>query len=73
MGWCPTHKYTLRGVVSEPNKIFLRKREQALMEMEDDSPPVEQWIKLWTMADSDNAVLHQVSRVATITEQRFNH
>lgn len=61
VGWYPTHKYTLRGVVSEPNRIFLRKREQVLMEMEDNSPPAEQWIKMWTMADSDNAVLHQVS------------
>ncbi|KAM7209229.1 hypothetical protein V8F20_000567 [Naviculisporaceae sp. PSN 640] len=59
LGWDPKFKYTLRGVVSESNKIFLRKREQVLMQMEDSSPPAEQWVKMWTMSDSDNAALYK--------------
>jgi len=58
--WYPTHSYTLRGVVCDVNKVFLKKRESDLMEMDDATPPVEQWIKLWTMKDNDNAVMSQV-------------
>lgn len=58
--WYPTHEYTLRGVVCDMNKVFVKKRESDLMEMDDAAPPAEQWIKLWTMKDNDNAVMSQV-------------
>lgn len=67
--WNPTCKYTLRGVVSDPNTVFLRIRkpvgDEDATPMEDTSAPApapkeERWWKISYRAEGD-AVEHTVS------------
>lgn len=44
--WNATHKYTLRGVVSDHQKCFVRRRETSLMELDENAVPDEQWWKV---------------------------
>ncbi|KAK3325419.1 hypothetical protein B0H66DRAFT_123462 [Apodospora peruviana] len=72
-GWNPTHRYTLRGVVSEVNKVFLRRREPVLMEMDDASAPVEQWLKIWVSPEDDNVVMSEPTTFDVVLSEGCGH
>ncbi|KAK0719612.1 hypothetical protein B0H67DRAFT_599312 [Lasiosphaeris hirsuta] len=66
--WNPTHKYALRGVVSDVNRVYVRKREPALMDLEDD-PPSEQWWKMACALDNDNAATAEMVSYETVMRE----
>ncbi|KAK3378543.1 hypothetical protein B0H63DRAFT_512593 [Podospora didyma] len=59
--WNATHKYTLRGVVSDQNTVFVRRREPVLMEMDETSSPTDQWWKISCLPDENNVVLSGIT------------
>lgn len=59
----PTHGYTLRGVVTSPEIVYMRKREEAdLIQLDDAAPaaPVEQWWRLAWIGQGDNSLSYEV-------------
>jgi len=48
-------------VINDASVIFIRKRETPLMELDEDTAPVEQWWKLWCDPSNDYAVFSEVS------------
>ncbi|KAK0651899.1 hypothetical protein B0T16DRAFT_454314 [Cercophora newfieldiana] len=67
--WNPTHKYTLRGVVSQPTKVFVRKRETSLMEMEESAAPTEQWWKLSCEPENDYIVASEATTFDAVVRE----
>ncbi|KAK3358962.1 hypothetical protein B0T25DRAFT_588029 [Lasiosphaeria hispida] len=67
--WNPTHKYTLRGVVGDINRVYVRKREPALMDLEEDDPPSEQWWKMSCALDNDNAATAEMVPYETVMRE----
>jgi hypothetical protein len=60
-GWHPTHEYTLRGICSVPEVVYVCRRAEAdLMEMEEPSAPSEEWWKLAYLADDDDPLKVEV-------------
>ncbi len=63
--WNPRHKYTLRGVVNEPNTVFQKLRRAPaegapLVEVAEVPAPEESWWKI-SFKTEDNTVEHTVS------------
>ncbi|KAK0727903.1 hypothetical protein B0T26DRAFT_639576 [Lasiosphaeria miniovina] len=54
--WNATHKYTLRGVTSNANIVFVRKREPVLMQMDEAATPTEQWWKITCDESNNNTI-----------------
>ncbi len=45
--WWPTHKYTLRGLITQTNIIYVRQRaEPDLIDLDEGSPAEDQWWRL---------------------------
>jgi hypothetical protein len=59
--WRAKHKYTLRGVVNSWDKLFIRKRETSLLELEDGAVASEQWWKLSCEAENGYKVSAEVT------------
>ncbi|KAK3953069.1 hypothetical protein QBC32DRAFT_369800 [Pseudoneurospora amorphoporcata] len=67
--WVPTAKFTLRGVTSEPNTVFLRRQEVELIDLEDGEIPTEQWFKISCSSGSNYALqIEQTTHEAAITQ-----
>jgi hypothetical protein len=63
--WNPTHKYTLRGVVSVPNTVYLKIRApvgepEATPAEDEPASSEEQWWRI-SFKTEDNTVEHTVS------------
>lgn len=55
----PEHKYTLRGVITSPDVIYIcrRKEREPFVETEED---VDQWFRIAWVPDEDNPIKHEV-------------
>ncbi|KAK0626608.1 hypothetical protein B0T14DRAFT_110375 [Immersiella caudata] len=67
--WNPTHRYTLRGVINDHRKVFIRKRETSLMELDEDSAPAEQWWKLSCEEDNGYMVASEATTFEAIARE----
>ncbi|KAJ4399520.1 hypothetical protein N0V85_005992 [Neurospora sp. IMI 360204] len=67
--WVPTAKFTLRGMTSEPNTVFLRKQEVELIDLDDGEVPTEQWFKIWCYSDNNYAVQIEKTTCETAISQ----
>ncbi|KAK5662803.1 hypothetical protein OQA88_6213 [Cercophora sp. LCS_1] len=64
--WNATHKYTLRGVTSNPDTVFVRKYEQNLMGDADES--TSQWWKLQWNNDNNTLLAEPTTYEAAMRE-----
>ncbi|KAK3501312.1 hypothetical protein B0T13DRAFT_195545 [Neurospora crassa] len=67
--WVPTAKYTLRGMTSEPNTVFLRKQEVELIELDNGEVPAEQWYKIWSYSENNYVVQIEKTTYETAISQ----
>lgn len=57
----PVHKYTLRGVITSPDVVYMcRRREADPSEMEASSAQVDQWWRCAWVAGDENPVRQEV-------------
>ncbi|GAB1314402.1 Ubiquitin interaction domain-containing protein [Madurella fahalii] len=71
--WNPTHKYTLRGVVKDPDTVFLRVHEpppeQELISISDDLVPGENWWWKISCPTEGHAVEHTVVSYDAVVQE----
>ena len=67
-GWEPTHKYSLRGVVTSDRIIYVcRALEADLIELEDSPKAGEQWWKLGYDSKGETPLIAEVSQQHVVT------
>ena len=72
--WSPSHQYSLRGIVTGPETMYLCQRlEPALIERKDAGPVTEnQWWRLAYQLDADQQIVTEVSRALAVAHAAFD-